>query len=136
MARCGAWSPQSQGYDPLLWHGICEGHRRPWSGSWGAVSSSVTCVASASVLPSAEGHLHRVIGRNGENVYGKKKKVVSGSLPDAQKMRKWRPAPSSSSSFIIIVFFLIRNPTLTDITLYLYSTFFKNLGCFTDSISH
>lgn len=68
------WSPQSQGYDPLLRHGICEGHRRPWLGSWGAVSSSVTCVASASVLPSAEGHLHRVIGRNGENVYGKKKR--------------------------------------------------------------
>lgn len=74
MARCGAWSPQSQGYDPLLQHGMCEGHRRPWLGSWGAVSSSVTCVASASALPSAEGHLHRVIGRNGENVYEKKKK--------------------------------------------------------------
>lgn len=49
-------------------------------------SSSVTCVAFASVSPSAEGHLCRVIVRNGENVYGKEIKGRLWFLPDPQEM--------------------------------------------------
>lgn len=77
----GPVSPWRRLCDPLLQHGICERHLRPWLGSWGVVSSSVTCGASASVSPSAEGRFCRVVVRNGENVYlkKKKKKVVSCS---------------------------------------------------------